>query len=407
MGLFAGLAAVTMVVSMFALSRAGDVSYDDVTLSGGFESGHFDDVWDLTDGDIAISFTYDANGMVDDTGAHAWAELGVRSLGSNGDDFNPYNWYSYPGTVKKPLVATSEEIKVGEFLFKFDPTTDEVILKFRLYEPWLLVTTHAIVEDSMDDIPVTNSGNPILGHFPCYTNHDPYVSEFKYEVDASEWVTDCPPVLYVAAHAEIVDISGDEAVFESAWAAKNDFPGANSRANYFWVDPVMFAGSGVWLATDYDWAAGTFDPDPVGAPTLDMDDKLILQRVSGQGEGAYDLPSTPPSPGDNHRVWFDRDGVDQWQATAPLAVDGGTYNTAGIYQITITLHANDATTGTAYLTINGLSQGFETDGNWNTMELTPAGMTFVGDMHHLVVFYGIYGYGATHSAEFSDITVSQ
>jgi len=165
-------------------------------------------------------------------------------------------------------------------------------------------------------------------------------------------------------------------------------------------------GSGVWLATDYDWTVGTFGPDPVGAPTLDMDDKLILQRRGGFGEGDYDLPSTPPTPGNNHRVWFDRDGVDQSQALSPLAINGGTYNTLGKYNVVLTLHANGDTTGTAYMTINNLNQGFETDGDWNTMELTPAGMTFTGNMKQMQVFYGIYGYGATHIAEYQNISVT-
>lgn len=49
----------------------------------------------------------------------------------------------------------------------------------------------------------------------------------------------------------------------------------------------------------------------------------------------------------------------------------------------------------------------ETDGNWNTIELKPAGMTFIGDMRNLVVFYGLHGYGAVHSVTFSDIQVNQ
>ncbi len=230
----------------------------DIALSGGFQAGHFPEWWDLTAGDLVLSFTYDATGLVDDFGgnAHAWAELGVRSA--------------------------------------------------------------------------------------CYGDFNPT-----------------------------------------------------------WMDE----GAGVWLATDYDWNANTFDPDPPGAPTLDIDDKLILQKGGGNGEGSYDLPSVPPNPWANHRIWFDRDGVDQWQAQSPLAVDGGTYNTSGRYQIVITLHANDDTSGTAYMTINSLNQGFETDGNWSTMELSPAGMTFTGDMEHLQVFYGLYGYGATHTIVFEDITV--
>jgi hypothetical protein len=225
------------------------VNYGSVALSGGFQAGHFPDWWDLTAGDIEISFTYDANGLVDDAGAHAWAELGVRS--------------------------------------------------------------------------------------PC---------------------------------------NGD---FNPTW---------------------MVEGSGVWLATDYDWSANTFDPDPAGAPTLDLDDKLILQKAGGQGESAYNLPSTPPAPGNNHRIWWDRDGVDPWQNPA-------TANTGGFYQVIITLQATGDTAGTAYMNIRSLDQGFETDGNWNTIELTPAGMTFTGDMKHLQLFYGLYGYGATHSVAFNDISV--
>jgi hypothetical protein len=229
------------------------MAYGDVTLSGGFPTGHFPEWWDLTAGDLVLSFTYDATGLVDSETYqwqdHAWAELGVRS--------------------------------------------------------------------------------------PCYGDFNPT------------------------------------------------------------------EGSGVWLATDYDeWQTlNTFDPDPPGAPTLDLDDKLILQKAGGHGEGDYNLPATPPNPGANHRVWWDRDGVDPWQ-------NDETANTGGIYNIEITLHATSDTAGTAYMTVNGLAQGFETDGNWNTIELTPAGMTFTGDMEHLQVFYGLYGYGATHTVVFGDITVN-
>jgi len=233
-------------------------SHGDVTLSGGFQADHFPEIWDLTACPLTLSFTYDANGLIDDFGggAHAWAELGVRAVGYG--DFNP------------------------------------------------------------------------------------------------------------------------------TWMAE---------------------GAGVWLTTDYHWTANTFDPDPPGAPTLDLDDKLILQKGGGLGEGSYNLPSPPPNPWANHRIWFDRDGVDQWQAQSPLAVDGGTYNTGGTYDVVIMLHATGAGSGEAHMTINGLGQGFETDGNWNTMELSPSGMTFSGDTTEMQVFYGLYGYGATHNVIFNDITV--
>jgi hypothetical protein len=166
-------------------------------------------------------------------------------------------------------------------------------------------------------------------------------------------------------------------------------------------------GAGVWLATDYDYGVNTFDPDPPGASILDKDDKLVLQKAGGSGEGAYNLPSIPANAAANHRFWFDRDGVSQTEAQNPLAVDGATYNTGGRYQVVIRLHAVTATSGTAYLTVNGLNQGFETDGNWETMELSPAGMTFTGHLDQMQVFYGLSGYPSSrlHRVAFKDISV--
>jgi len=259
------LASIAIVATPVGIGYATPtvIDYGDVPLTGGFQSGHFDEVWDLTKCDMVISFTLDLNGVVDEDpdlsdwagGDHAWSELGIRQVGYS--DFNP------------------------------------------------------------------------------------------------TWMTE---------------------------------------------------GAGVWLATDYDekWPpaqVNTFDPDPPGSPSLDLDDKLILQKGGGKGEGDYNLPSTPPNPGWNHRVWWDRDGVDPWQ-------NDETANTGGIYNVEIELHATSDTTGTAYMTINGLNQGFETDGDWSTIELTPAGMTFTGDMTHMQVFYGLYGYGADHSVTFEDIMVT-
>ena len=237
--------------------------FGDVALSGGFEAGHFPQVWDLTCGDLILRFTYDGNGLVDDYGgdAHAWAELGVRTVGYG--DFNP------------------------------------------------------------------------------------------------------------------------------TWDAE---------------------GAGVWLATDYEGTANTFDPTVTEKgqpePKGDLDDKLILQKAGGHGEGDYNQPSAPPNPWANHGIWFDRDGVDQWQAQMWGAVDGGTYNTGGTYEVVIRLHATSSFSGTAYMTVNAVQQGFYVP-NWHDgpPDLYPTGMTFTGDMMQMQVFYGLYGYGATHSVAFEDITV--
>ncbi len=233
------------------------MNYSDISLSGGFQAGNFEEVWDITKSDLVLTFTVDLNGMVDDSGAHAWSEFGVRTVGYG--NFNP-----------------------------------------------------------------------------------------TWEVE----------------------------------------------------------GAGVWLATDYDWSANTFDPDPLGIPTLDLDDKLILQKAGGCGEGDYNLPSIPPNPLANHAVWFDRDGVDQWQALNWGAIDNVTYNTGGTYDVIITLHSTSDTSGEAYMTINGRPQGFYVP-NWHSgpADLMPAGMTFTGDMKQMQAFYGLYGDGAVHTVSFENIEI--
>lgn len=133
---------------------------------------------------------------------------------------------------------------------------------------------------------------------------------------------------------------------------------------------------------------------------------MILQRdsLNWNDETAYNLPGVPPNAYNNHNIWFDRDGVDQWQAQNPFSFDGQNYNTNGIYDIELYLLATSLTSGTAYLKVNGLWQGFETNGDWSTMEMTPAGMTFTGDMTRMQVFFGVKGWcydGDPNYANFS------
>jgi len=248
---------LTAIALAAAPSRARTVNYGNVPLSGGFQSGNFQDKWDLTACPLTLMATVDLTGLVDDADAHAWSELGVRQVG--GGNFNP------------------------------------------------------------------------------------------------------------------------------TWQAE---------------------GAGVWLATDYDWTPDTFNPDLPNTPTLDLDDKLILQKGGGWGEGSYDLPLTPPNPWANHGIWYDRDGVDPSQALMWGSVDGGTYNTGGKYHVVIGLRADSATSGSAYMAINGILQGFYVP-NWHAgpPDLYPAGMTFTGDMTRMQVFYGLYGYGAVHTVSLEDVVV--
>ena len=258
------LSVLTLVAVMFALlpltagaaSSKSIMPYGSVSLTGGNRTGNFHEVWDLTNScGLTIEATVDMTGMVDRSGAHAWAQLGVRAVGAG--NFNPA------------------------------------------------------------------------------------------------------------------------------------------------------AGNGIWLGTDYHTVAGTFGPDPSTGPVLDLDDKLILQKVGGNAEADYNLPSTPSFPGINSGVWFDRDGVAPSQATLAGAFDGKTYNTRGLYHVLITLAGTNGTGGTAYMTVNGVQQGFY-DGTWHDGQpaVYPAGMTWSGDMTQQQVFYGLSGKAGSHTVIFKDITVT-
>ena len=158
-------------------------------------------------------------------------------------------------------------------------------------------------------------------------------------------------------------------------------------------------GSGArMVAFNYDWSLtpDQFPTYPDADGTLDLDDKIHLQRFpdpGSWGELMYDVLCGPnevvaPAIGsyDNYGIWFDRDGVDPWQANSWGAVDGGTYNTLGTYdtQILFRKASSGLQGGTACPTIEpdlpnndapdgGVPTGF---GSWPNYPDFPAGISF-------------------------------
>ena len=165
------------------------------------------------------------------------------------------------------------------------------------------------------------------------------------------------------------------------------------------IDPNLKGG---WMHSNYISAASN--------PNLQNTNDIHLLSKHGWLYQKYDASDadtlvTPYWSGANYGFWFDRDGVDQWQANLWGAVDGGTYNTGGAYEIVITYHAIDDSTGTMFVTINGVQQGLYI-GGWKDAqpEFYPAGKSFTGDMAQMQVFYGRGGGGGTVTV--SDITVT-
>ena len=431
------LCVIVIILLISSVMPVMALDYGDITLTtttGNIVRGHFPDVWDLTAGDITISFTYGATGLNDDygasgwpiTGAHAWSILGVRDYNIANSDYpcTPTYWIK-----RVDLMAgggnEKSQIDAGDVFVQ--RIGDTLYVRFVVTEPdWFLLGTHVAIGDSLDDIPQTAKGNPIPGQFEFSDPHPP-VAEYTYAIDVSGYPAS--KKLFIVAHAKLGHMT-DGLIDQTAtgWGyMTGEFVGKN-WATYFTYKPtaIPLVYHGIWFASDYDGAINTFDPDPVYVPgsnpyvgpTLDIDDKLLLQECGYWDESWYDLyptapePPLPIQPGSNYGIWFDRDGVDPWQPSLWGAVDGGTYNTGGIYDVVITLHANNATTGTAYMTVNGIQQGFY-NGPWFNGQppLYPAGRAFVGDMQHLQIFYGIEAVGTvpavTQSVTFTDIIVSQ
>ncbi|MCC6608925.1 MAG: PEP-CTERM sorting domain-containing protein [Burkholderiales bacterium] len=166
-------------------------------------------------------------------------------------------------------------------------------------------------------------------------------------------------------------------------------------------------GAGGWMTS----SVGDLTPNP---NNLNLSDKHNLSASGGRGEGDYDakVPGTVISPfgtNTNYGIWFDRDGVDPFQAGYWGAVNGDTYNTGGVYDIVISYHAIDAGLGTMFATVNGIQTGFY-PGAWQNAQPGdyPAGLSFKGDMTQMQVFAGLYAPpGADYgSVGVSDITVA-
>lgn len=164
-------------------------------------------------------------------------------------------------------------------------------------------------------------------------------------------------------------------------------------------------GTGGWMTS----LVGDLTPNPT---TQSLHDKHNLSASGGRGEVDYDAtdPNTivgPSGTTTNYGIWFDRDGVDQWQAGNWGSSNGDTYNTNGVYDMVINYHAINAGLGTMFATVNGIQTGFWTAGWKNSQpEFYPAGLSFKGDMTDMQVFAGLWApdnsYGSVH---LNDITV--
>ena len=132
-----------------------------------------------------------------------------------------------PHDYMSKLWAGRNHEEVGLVLVDWEDE-DTLRITYETVEGCYLIETHLAVVNDPDDFPMTNSGNPKIGHFPYANYHDPPVTEFTYYVDVEG-----EGEFYIAAHAVVC--CGCKC--ETAWGQGNyvEFPG-NSWALYFIFD---------------------------------------------------------------------------------------------------------------------------------------------------------------------------
>jgi hypothetical protein len=99
--------------------------------------------------------------------------------------------------VQTPLMA-GQTINVGLITVTNDETN--VYVTYQTTGSYLVKKTHLFV-GSCAGIPVNNSGNPRIGHYPYQTTHGLGVSSYTYTIPRSSLSAGC---LCVSAHAEVV-----------------------------------------------------------------------------------------------------------------------------------------------------------------------------------------------------------
>lgn len=131
-----------------------------------------------------------------------------------------------------PLIA-GQHIEIG--VVTVSNNADVLQVEIAITEPgWVMTETHVAIDDTLEDLPMTGSGNPQVGKFEFSAEYDEPVTIWAYELDLAEYGYGYPDSIYGAVHAatELRDESGNTIQEETAWAEGPEFPG-NSWAMYF------------------------------------------------------------------------------------------------------------------------------------------------------------------------------
>ncbi|WP_432411094.1 hypothetical protein [Rasiella sp. SM2506] len=123
-------------------------------------------------------------------------------------------------------IIAGQNYDAGDFTIAVNEVGD-LVLRYVTTGDWELNAIHLYAGDC-NEIPMTGSGNPKVGHFPIKQELPNGTTEFEYVLETNG----TPFCGCIAAHAE-VSRPGQS---ETAWAEGMDFPGNN------WAMFVEFCG---------------------------------------------------------------------------------------------------------------------------------------------------------------------
>ena len=144
-------------------------------------------------------------------------------------------------TVDEPYetaLIAGQNTEAGSVLIWND--TEFVYVKYVAAEGWLLQETHAETGLSLEAIPQTSSGNPVIGKFSQGEEHNPAVQEHLVVFSLEEIGAEPGDDVFIAAHAVLVS-GQDPEIEETGWGQGPEFPG-KSWAMYieYYLQPKLW-----------------------------------------------------------------------------------------------------------------------------------------------------------------------
>lgn len=223
------------------------------------------------------------------------------------------------GDATEVDLVAGRDLAVGTVTVANDE--DDLYVTYLVEEGWTLRETHLEVATSLNDVPVTASGNPTPGLFSHVASHDD-LSAFTYRIARSDLAAGPGDEVIVAAHAEV-------------------YHPATDREEGAWGDGARFTTGGSW-ATHFAYELQRCPPTAV---------------ISSPGEGAtgqvgdpivFDgSASTDPQEGELIYSWDFGDG-----SRGGSAVLAHMFSEAGTYEVTLTVTNDAGLSGTASRTVS-------------------------------------------------------